>query len=808
MIQITTHLVDFMESTSISDADVGVIVQVVPRWKEVISPDLENDRSSNLAPAGGPKTILLPRTDLAEEFQQQGRTNADGAFRSSFNVASAFRRLRQLIVDGSKPDDVVAFVTVRISCAGLERVVQFGSLTAKQGAYLLDENADIEPVVVIDFAKAIVGHTTTNSTTLWFNLHQMIRPGDRFTCQVQQISPQPSNPATRTFPVAFNATRANTAILNVSGLQPATTYTFRLLCQDRSLTRGQFTTAPSVTGDRFSFVFGSCHLPTKSEESLERWKILSRRENYDFMVLLGDQIYGDEIERMGLGSTWFERYVNRYHQLWTYQPMRDVLRNTPTYMVFDDHEVVDDWGVVEIPSDRLNDALSAYRIFQQSHNPGGYNGSFHYNFRWGPASFFVMDNRSARRIPPQNQDYPILGQQQWEAIQAWARDPATLASDIIFFIAPVPIAFLPVEEVRRLIEELKDEAKDTGIIAGFLAGAVVGGIPGGIAGAILGGYAGHEVAESKIEEKGLADLTSRDLADMWTYEPNQKDLVRVLNCLFNLANDIQPDGRPGSRPRAVFVLGGDVHSGSMHAIRSNRTNSADHRRNPLIYQVTSSAISHDPATDKTYEQVVRHIQDGLSFNELDLVKAGFDAEQLIKNVVAGKPAKFVLDSKREKVYAAEFVDLLVDRNFGQITIERVRADRRVYHIYMFVEGQHKTLQRAIELDLDAAQVKPKELFGVLLATEGKVTFLRVNDIGTGYGPGNDRLDVEVVIQLDSEPNRAFGFQLRNDANQKTHRRMLDILRDAFKRDRRIQIDYIRTGLRNGQILRVVELNLN
>ncbi|WP_438488909.1 hypothetical protein [Streptomyces sp. S186] len=44
---------------------------------------------------------------------------------------------------------------------------------------------------------------------------------------------------------------------------------------------------------------------------------------------------------------------------------------------------------------------------------------------------------------------------------------------------------------------------------------------------------------------------------------------------------------------------------------------------------------------------------------------------------------------------------------------------------------------------------------------GSVTFLRVND-SEGWGPPNDHIDVDVIVRLDSEPNRAFGFPLRGD----------------------------------------------
>ena len=83
--------------------------------------------------------------------------------------------------------------------------------------------------------------------------------------------------------------------------------------------------------------------------------------------------------------------------------------------------------------------------------------------------------------------------------------------------------------------------------------------------------------------------------------------------------------------------------------------------------------------------------------------------------------------------------------------------------------------------------------------------LRVNDVGTKYGPPTDQLDAEVVISLDTEEGRAFGFQLRKDANLGPNEGMLDVLRRAFKVRSRLRVDYVRTGCSNGRIIRVIEL---
>src|SRR5689334_7738059 len=94
----------------------------------------------------------------------------------------------------------------------------------------------------------------------------------------------------------------------------------------------------------------------------------------------------------------------------------------------------------------------------------------------------------------------------------------------------------------------------------------------------------------------------------------------------------------------------------------------------------------------------------------------------------------------------------------------------------------------------------------LLSSIGKITFLRVHDVGTGFGPPNDSIDVEVVVKLDSAPNNAFGFQLRNDGNRPARAGMLDLLQDAFNNNWTVALDYnIDAGKANGVVIRTALL---
>ena len=201
---------------------------------------------------------------------------------------------------------------------------------------------------------------------------------------------------------------------------------------------------------------------------MERWRALAGRDDYDLLLLTGDQIYEYGIERKWPAASWFERYYRRYHQLRVYRLMRQILRRTPTYMILDDHEVMDDYGSSVGDQDRIADALRAYRIFQHTKNPNGPLGPFDFTFRRGPVAFFVSDVRSKRKTDTNS---PILGRDQLERLRAWAASPEVATADVIVFVTAVPMALLPTEVLRKIAGELAGDAGGTaGTFVGILAG--------------------------------------------------------------------------------------------------------------------------------------------------------------------------------------------------------------------------------------------------------------------------------------------------------------------------------------------------
>ncbi len=88
---------------------------------------------------------------------------------------------------------------------------------------------------------------------------------------------------------------------------------------------------------------------------------------------------------------------------------------------------------------------------------------------------------------------------------------------------------------------------------------------------------------------------------------------------------------------------------------------------------------------------------------------------------------------------------------------------------------------------------------------GKLAFLRVHRLGSGFGPPDDFIDVEVVIGI-KRVKGGFGFTLHNDNNRFAHQGMLDLLRDVFNSDTVVEVEYLvdpgEFGKLNGNIIRV------
>jgi phosphodiesterase/alkaline phosphatase D-like protein len=655
---------DFMDTNPVPGARIEAVLWVGARGTRDV-PLFPGDPGAPTGPTPpGPGSVVvmrrrpsIGRLDIKQALPAiTGQTDAQGKLTLEWDPSRGLP-LEQLFARMQQWGTVFLEFHLTAQCAGLTETVELRKTSVQKEDYFSER-------LLFDFAKTIVGHVTPTQALLWFALNGQTESGATYICEVFRPLQRPGS-FDAAEPLNFIADWGNTATAAVADLAPGTPYRYRLVMEppDRAnprviLATGSFRT-PVIDELQLRIVFSSCHHPfaPAGVDALERCRAFAQALG-DVNILLGDQIYGDRVTHRN--QFWFNDYSRWYQLCWTPQPFREMLRRAPTYMQLDDHEVADDWGITftvdtdpgdpEGRSARTAGALRAYRAFQQAHNPGGRDGTLHYHFRRGPAAFFFLDDRTQRgRVGTGS---PVLGSAQIRDLAAWAGSDEVADADVIVLVAPVPLAFLPINLLSRLILRIHSLTPVRAAASGFAIGGLVG--------AYIGWKIGSAIADAISTENGR--VIEPDLADQWAETTNQPDLVRILDILFGLAND-------NARNRLVFVLAGDSHVGGIHRIISTRP---EHQRRPAIIQFMASPLSHEPAD---------HLKEALE-----------EFRGLL-------PPDFALDSAGD--YRAELFSELVDeRNFGTLTISRRDQQQRLYQVIATIEGQSGVLDYINEWNLD------------------------------------------------------------------------------------------------------------
>lgn len=349
----------------------------------------------------------------------------------------------------------------------------------------------------------ILRHVTDTTATIWMETSS--------PCQVSVLGA-----TTPTFTVEGH----HYALVVVTGLLRGSTTEYDVAVDDHvvwPLIDDKFP-APTIRtlGDKQRVLFGSCraaapHEPPFSLEldndsrgrgvdalrahglrmlgaPIDEWPTL--------LVLVGDQIYADDPSPKVRRRLWhrksrhekhrqstssrhqsddkpddivggFEQYTWLYHESWSYEVERWLLSVVPSTMVFDDHDVIDDWNISErwvadiraepwwdehiiggmmsywiyqhlgnLSPDRIEDegilaALHATddgsdllrRWAQESELftpvPGGYHFSYHRDL--GDVRLIVIDNRNGRVLDPANR--LLVDDDEWAWIARRAGEP-------------------------------------------------------------------------------------------------------------------------------------------------------------------------------------------------------------------------------------------------------------------------------------------------------------------------------------------------------------------------------------------------
>ncbi|MHB8667828.1 MAG: alpha/beta fold hydrolase [Burkholderiales bacterium] len=174
---------------------------------------------------------------------------------------------------------------------------------------------------------------------------------------------------------------------------------------------------PGSTG--LDFALGSCRYSAtmidreRADATFGRLRDLVERRQEDapapsLLLLAGDQIYADATAGLFDPKDRRSRFYDAYREVWTAPNAREVLRQLPTYMMLDDHEVSDDWHPQD-PDDGMRAwALRAFEEYQLAHSPNAFASQrlsaaapsdykhYYYDFSAGGFAFFVCDTRTER----------------------------------------------------------------------------------------------------------------------------------------------------------------------------------------------------------------------------------------------------------------------------------------------------------------------------------------------------------------------------------------------------------------------------
>ncbi|WP_370019292.1 alkaline phosphatase D family protein [Planotetraspora sp. GP83] len=352
-------------------------------------------------------------------------------------------------------------------------------------------------------------------------------------------------------------------------------------------------------------VFGSCrttvphdeeYVATHGVDVLREYgmRLMDGEDLPSLILFLGDQVYADEPSpemlefihaRRSDGPDEivdFEEYAELYRQAWTDPVVRWLLSTVPTAMIFDDHDVRDDWNtslawrqkMAEVPwwPKRVTSALGAYWVYQhignlspaerkadplfaQIHGADVDGGPALDEFakgadedpssaRWsytrdiGGTRLIMLDTRCAREVDPRRRR--MLDDQEW----AWFDDLATGGVDHLIIGSSVPV-FLPsgIFDVESWNE------------------------------AVAGGAWGRRAAVWGEKVRQALDL------EHWgAFRESFEQLGRLLA-------DVAA-GRRGRAPATIVLLSGDVHY-SYLAAAGRKSSDLD---SPRIYQAVCSPI--------------------------------------------------------------------------------------------------------------------------------------------------------------------------------------------------------------------------
>jgi len=463
----------------------------------------------------------------------------------------------------------------------------------------------------------IVGHTDESSSRVW------IQVGDdpsHYLLRVEGVGLFPFE-STDGSVVEFG-----TAIARVTGLESDRRYRFRVVRHGRFVpgARGSFRTFPppsSMTNLLF------CAISCNGAEEIGVWEKFSgfvEESQPSFILMMGDQVYLDE-DAPDVYKEHFESdpemrrkaMAEMYQSNWSREPLRTIFANTPTYMVWDDHDIRDGFGSLahDCPTmaaryprgkplfDKTNayfeDARDVYWHFQACRNPGpldtpvpslpnfidrpvprGVRRAMPFVFRCGRLIVLVVESRGERDAF--RKELPILGARQWAFIEdVFANLPADV--ETLAIATPTPIASQdPDGQSQRLLGTRTDDVdafREGDEEEAFHPKATgtddVGEIVKTVLNARIASEFGVQFNQGTFQRNNMDEAR-----DQWSHHISRPEQARLIRSAFAARRTSQIDGSE----RGLIFLSGDIHIGCVFELKVRQSKTS-------AFSMTSSGIS-------------------------------------------------------------------------------------------------------------------------------------------------------------------------------------------------------------------------
>ncbi|MFB8771210.1 alkaline phosphatase D family protein [Streptomyces broussonetiae] len=211
----------------------------------------------------------------------------------------------------------------------------------------------------------LLRHTDGSTATVWI---EASRP-----CAAEVRCPDGAHGTARTFQIAGH----HYALVPVTGLTPGTSTPYEVFLDGGRVWPPPGSPFPPSEirtpgdGGAVRVAFGSCRWaapPADEHDTVgpDALDSLAARiaadpdaERPDVLLLLGDQVYADEVsdatkrwlsarrdlrEPPGEQVADYEEYTRLYYESWLDPEIRWLLSTVPSCMIFDDHDVIDDWN--------------------------------------------------------------------------------------------------------------------------------------------------------------------------------------------------------------------------------------------------------------------------------------------------------------------------------------------------------------------------------------------------------------------------------------------------------------------------------